>query len=674
MTRSRIQARRVVGLVVGCSVLLGWLSPQVPGKVPAFTQALQCLAAQVQLGARDVHRQAIPSQWARSVSSHAVPASMAVRIAGVARESKGTDFWLTFPGNLARSQLSLFLTGDEDTTGTVTIPGLGFAMSFSVTAGAVTTVTLPALAALGSSDTIENKGIHITALHEVAVYGLRGHPFTTDAYLGLPTDVLGTEYIVLGYQNANVVNGTQLAIVATANATTVTITPSVTTNSRRAAVPYHMTLNQGQTYQLRNTGPPPTDLSGTMITSDQPIAVFGGHQCANIPPEFAACDYIVEQLPPTVAWGKTFVTMPLATRLHGDTFRFLASTDGTNIRVNGTWVATLPRGQLHEQLIAGPAQISADQPILVAQYSNGSSFDGVASDPFMMLIPPFEQFLTSYTLTTPTAGFPRNFLNVVTLDAAVGAITLDGTVIPPSSFVAIGTSGFSGAQVPLPSGSHTVIGPLPFGAFVYGFADTTSYGYPAGMSVVPVALVAAITLTPKTATNLVGLAHCVMAAVTDQNGDPVAEVRVDFTVTGANPTAGFTATDASGQAPFCYGGAHAGTDTIVAAVGTVADTATETWDQPSLQFSDGTNVLVFDVTTSQFILAYMTEQAFQQCSGAGARVDEGLLTISSACREDVSDVIRAVGPAGDSVTVELIDSTGTSGGSPVIRRFLLTRQ
>jgi hypothetical protein len=490
----------------------------------------------------------------------------------------------------------------------------------------------------------------------------------------LPTKALGTKYLALGYQNSNTVTGTQLAIVATANATTVAIIPSVTTNDRRAGVPYYITLNQGQTYQLRNTGSALHDLSGTMIVSDRPIAVFGGHQCANIPPGFAACDYLVEQLPPTVTWGKTFVTMPLATRLHGDTFRFLASADGITIHVNGAPVATLMSGQFHEQLIAGPAQISADQPILVAQYSNGSSFDGVASDPFMMLIPPVEQFLTSYAFTTPPPEFPRNFVNVVARDAAVGAIALDGTIIPPSSFVAIGTSGFSGAQVPVPPGSHRVVGPLPFGAAVYGFADGTAYGYPAGMSAAPVALVAEIALAPKTATNLVGIGHCVIATVIDQNRDPVAAVRVDFTVTGANPTAGFAATDASGQAAFCYLGAHVGADTIVAAVGTVADTATKMWDPPSMQFSDGTNVLAVDMMTSQFILVYLTEQAFQQCSGAGARVDGGMLTISSACGEDLSDVIRAVGPADGSVTVELIDSTSTGGGAPVIRHFLLTRQ
>src|SRR5207247_11189177 len=101
---------------------------------------------------------------------------------------------------------------------------------------------------------------------------------------------------------------------------------------------------QGQTHTLRSTHPTPTDLSGTLIQSSNPIAVFGGHQCANIPPGSVACDTILEELPPTTAWGKNFVSMPLATRTGGDTFRVLASQDATTVTLNGDIVATLTRG------------------------------------------------------------------------------------------------------------------------------------------------------------------------------------------------------------------------------------------------------------------------------------------------------------------------------------------
>ena len=66
--------------------------------------------------------------------------------------------------------------------------------------------------------------------------------------------------------------------------------------------------------------------------------------------------------------------------------------------------------------------------------------------------------------------------------AAVGAIALDGVAIPAERFVPIGSSGFSGVQVPIAPGSHQFVASLPFGALVYGFADDDSYGYPGGMS------------------------------------------------------------------------------------------------------------------------------------------------------------------------------------------------
>jgi hypothetical protein len=499
-----------------------------------------------------------------------------------AQDSKGTDFWLMFNTNLSTPTLSLFITGDVNTTGMVEIPGLSVSTPFSVTAGAVTTVSITSGAMLTTFDGVQNRGIHITANNEVTVYGLNRVQFTTDAFLGLPTDILGTSYIVLGYSNttAHGSAATLFGVVATQNATTVTIVPSVTTGSRTVGVPYNVTLNQGEAYQLANTGFGNTfDLSGTLITSDKPIAVFGGNQCTNIPATggFTACDHVIEQLPPTSAWGQSFLTVPLATRTGGDTFRVLAAEDNTNVSINGVNVATLNKGQRHEQIITGSASIVANNAVLVAQYSNSSSFDNVTSDPFMMLIPPFEQFLGAYTITTPATGFATNFANIVAPSAAVGNITLDGVAIPPGSFTPIGASGFSGAQVPITLGSHNFVGNMPFGIFVYGFANFDSYGYPGGQSLSAVATVTSIALAPKTATNPVNTQHCVTATVRDQNQAPVPGVRVDFVVSGANTANGFSTTNAQGQAQFCYTGTNTGNDNIVASVGALSDDATKEW-------------------------------------------------------------------------------------------------
>ncbi|MFT3750044.1 MAG: Ig-like domain-containing protein [Agriterribacter sp.] len=497
-----------------------------------------------------------------------------------APDSKGTDFWLTFPGNLSPGALTFFISGDENTTGTVSVPGTGFSVNFTVVPGTVTSVALPTGSLeLNSSDLIEKKGIHIVSGKEVTVYGLNRYQYTTDAYLALPTDILGTSYINLGYKNTNVVNSTQFGIVASQNATNVTITPTVTTGTRIAGVPYTITLNQGETYLLRNTSAAPADLSGTIITSTKPIAVFGSMQCANIPQGYVACDHIVEQLPPTTAWGKNFISVPLKTRTGGDTFRFLASANNTTVEVNGSIVATLNKGEFFETVLTTSSQIKSNNPILVSQYSNSSSFDGVTSDPFMMLITPYEQYLGNYTFSTPASGFSGNYVNVVAPAAAVGALKLDGVTIPAASFTPIGSTGFRGAQIDIALGSHTINGSsLPFGIFVYGYDSYDSYGYPGGQSLAPVARVFALTLAPSTGTGVAGTQHCLQATVKDQNGVPLAGVRVDFTITGANPgSTGFANTNASGIAQYCYTGVNAGTDNIVASQGTLTANASFIW-------------------------------------------------------------------------------------------------
>ena len=190
-------------------------------------------------------------------------------------------------------------------------------------------------------------------------------------------------------------------MVASEDDTCITITPSVTVDSRIAGVPYQIVLQQGETYRLINYDDVDADLTGTTITADKPIAVFGGHMCAYVPMSIMYADHLVEQLPPVNTWGRHFVTMPLAARLYGDTFRFLAATNGTRVAVNGKIVASLDRGQFHEQIIDGPAEILASKPILVAQYANGADYDGCLGDPFMMLIPSFEQFGGDYILSTP---------------------------------------------------------------------------------------------------------------------------------------------------------------------------------------------------------------------------------------------------------------------------------
>ena len=485
-------------------------------------------------------------------------------------DSRGKDFWLMFNTNLGTPKLTLFITSSVNTSGTVSVPGISFTTNFNVTANTVTPVDIPATAAQHTADVVGKKGIHVTSQQEVTVYGLNYITYTTDAYLGLPTDVLGTEYIVMSYTGAG---QSQFGIVGTANATTVTINPSNTVGSHTKGTPYSITLNQGDTYEIGTS----LDLTGTIITSNKPIGVFGSNQCANIPPGYSYCDHIVEMIPPTSTWGKKFGTVPLSQRTNGDTWRFMASENNTVVKINGAAQPAVNKGQWVEKVLTARSIIESDKPILVTQFSNGSTFSSNPGDPFMMIVPPLEQFLPNYTVTT-VSGYQVHFINVVAPNSIVGGLTLDGTPIPAASFTAIPGTGFSGAQVEVKQGIHNLNGSLPFGVFMYGFNQDDSYGYPGGQSFAAIATINTITLTPATGTAKVGTEQCFEALVKDQNNAPLEGVRVDFNITGPHASkSSFAFTGTNGIAQFCYTGTDVGNDVISATVGTLKDESKFTW-------------------------------------------------------------------------------------------------
>lgn len=154
--------------------------------------------------------------------------------------NSGKEFWLGFTENLGTPDLTLYITGETATTGTVEIKGESFSEAFTVTPGTVTAVKIPAQDAMATSDGIEEKAIHVTAGAPVVVYGLNDIPYTTDAYTAFPDEVDGDRYTVLAF-GWGLGGNSELGVVATQNDTEVTITPSVdggTGDSRPAGVPY----------------------------------------------------------------------------------------------------------------------------------------------------------------------------------------------------------------------------------------------------------------------------------------------------------------------------------------------------------------------------------------------------------------------------------------------------
>lgn len=433
-------------------------------------------------------------------------------------DTKGKDFWIAFPPNFHSNSnsdnITIYITSEVPTTGTIAFSGKPN-HTFSITDPKVVYTYQVAYADYellegGESEKATKRSFHITTGNEVTVYGLSKATQTSDAFLALPTDVLGNEYYVMAYNsdNSNVSSSdtpSQFAVTATEDATTVSITlPTRVTNSRLGGGKIRqVVLNKGESYLLQANPNSNDDLTGTRITSTKPVAVFGSQKRAAIPytNSSAARDYLIEEMPTVTKWGYDAYLVPFPGPAGGtgnnnsDLYRILASKNGTVITMNGTRIATLNAGEFYQGNLTTAAAVSASEPILVALYKKSTTPGGGVfgrqydSDPFMMLVPPAEQFLTSYrwinsqTYVSGGKVYDQQFVNVVAPNSIIATITLDG-VSPTQSFIKIPNSGYSYATIPLPDGVHAISADSGIGIYVFGYGNADSYGYIGGMNMV----------------------------------------------------------------------------------------------------------------------------------------------------------------------------------------------
>lgn len=438
--------------------------------------------------------------------------------------NKGTEFWTCYmdhidpaTGNPA-SAMILYITSDISTTGNVTVADGSFSQAFTVTANAVTFVSIPSSAFLGAEGQYL-KGIHITSANPIAVYAHIYASSVSGATLLFPVNAMGKTYLSLNYKQLS--NGgdklpaySSFSVIATQDSTTVSITPSAALLSGKAAnAAFTVTLNKGELYQ----GLSATDLTGTKIQSISSatgsckrIAVFSGSSKIGIgcptstDPNNSGltADNLFQQVYPTSAWGKNYIAAPLLARPY-DVFRIVLSTPYTNVTVNGIPIplSSFINSLYYEFTSVGVANvINADQPIQVVQYTptqgqglNCATAKNDVGDPEMIYLSPIEQGLDHVTLySTGYYLILQSYINVVIPTAAVSSFTLDGN--PYKSFKPVANDTFySYAQIPVTSGpqatakggsvtsgTHTIKASQAFNAIAYGFGNAESYGYAAG--------------------------------------------------------------------------------------------------------------------------------------------------------------------------------------------------
>jgi len=158
---------------------------------------------------------------------------------------------------------------------------------------------------------------------------------------------------------------------------------------------------------------------------------------------------------------------------------------------NEVVVVTNQAGQFYDIILDGPVEFQASKPIQVAQFANGCFFDGGFGDPCEILVPPTGRYLQTNTVFSlpddhATGVFPENYLNIIVPQSATNSTWVDGSLVAPANYVAIGTSGYYGAQLSVTNDvsgatTHTVTSSQPVGVQVYGLGYYDAYGYFGGV-------------------------------------------------------------------------------------------------------------------------------------------------------------------------------------------------
>lgn len=439
---------------------------------------------------------------------------------GQDRDSRGKEFWLAFMpnngNNQSTSDLRLYLSAQSPTTARITWVRTGASITIPISRPNNTVevdlsgrfsgaVELDDIDFFGANQ-IQQKAIHVEADDEISVVGMNYRAFSCDAFLGLPADVLTGEYIVVAHRNGLVGTNpaaarydmpSQFSVVGMADGTTVRIIPKsgLLLNRRMDDSPFVVTLNAGDVFFAQAALDGPSDVSGTQVIGSKPVSVFGGVKRASIPTWWGTYrDHLVEQLPPLQCWGRNAMVTPyypLYTALPDTAeYRVTAAFGPTDVTVIGSSTSqsfTLAAGNVLEMPLLEAASVVASGPILVTQYERStplqmSGISGIG-DPFMMIIPPVEQFDTSYTVQSirhARIADTAHYLNLVAPVDGVGGLTIDGTVTA-ANWSSIPGSRFVYAQLNVAPGSHYLRADSPFAVYAYGYGQAVSYGYPGAM-------------------------------------------------------------------------------------------------------------------------------------------------------------------------------------------------
>ncbi|GAB4094005.1 PKD-like domain-containing protein [Flaviaesturariibacter terrae] len=489
-------------------------------------------------------------------------------------------------GDADEARMSIYISvpaGSVAATVKVELPGIpgasGFPQTVTVNPGSVSEVT--GFPTGDPANTINSGGFPDTRLYATGVSSRGVHIYSTNGVpisvwmhtyarnnsaagaLLFPSNTWASNYTVQAYGGvANDDNpASYFFVIAKEDNTPIWFTPSQdvvdsTTGSSgtifneghtAAQVKYHagvqygpIILNRGQIFNamgfIQGSGRLTArglDLSGSVVKTDcnKSIAVFGGN--GRVLVNATDCnattgsDHMIQQMFPSVAWGKRYLTAPTKT-MEYNVYRVNVSDPATQVRVNGTLLSGIINNLYYEFASNLPQLITSDRPVSVTQFITAEDCavkhggNGMG-DPEMITLSPVEQAIKSTTVYSAPIRRSGSFvdghyINVIIPQGGVASFRLDGAATADPGVdqatvaatfdhtlgqgvsAAYGTGGTQPIssifqphpQLPgyayatfkvTPQAAHSLSSDSAFNAIAYGVTDGESYGYNAGAAV-----------------------------------------------------------------------------------------------------------------------------------------------------------------------------------------------
>lgn len=318
---------------------------------------------------------------------------------------------------------------------------------------------------------------------DVAVYGMNYNDRSSDGYLALPKSSLGRQYVIPTFKTGP----PQFGIGAVYDNTNVTLRFTMAGlggfyykgHRYQSGDQLSITLSRYQTFYVSGS----SDLSGTLLTSSNPVVVVSGSEASVMNNE--CCNYMTEMILPYEQQGTKYI---VPSQYKATCIYRVLSYVQNNVTINGRAETILP-GNFIDRESSSVGTVIATKGVLVQLYCDSINVNHSSYDSKMVTVPSFDNFKDDYVFEI-VSDFPDDqppdyfYIDIIVPRDEWGGILLDGHHISSGlkSMFIFDETPWLVHTYKTRKGKHRMshLSSVPFGLLVMGRTQYEGYSYPAG--------------------------------------------------------------------------------------------------------------------------------------------------------------------------------------------------